>query len=294
MPDNSRFYRSLDGYATVMAAYDTALAHWPVPHANRLICTRYGLTHVIVAGREDGPPVLLLHDWNGNASGIHHGFDILFRNYRVYAPDTIGQPGKSSPARLPTRGPAYGEWLADTMDSLALTRAAVIGVSGGGWLGLKLAVYAPTRVNHVVAISPTGLAPFRLHYFFYGLSASLLPSRSTVGRFLGAATSPDATKGPEFAECEAGLYSIFKHYKPEAAPPLLTDAELLGIAAPTLLLFGEHERMVNPRAAAERARRLIPNLVDAEIIPHAGHMLPLDQPDAVEARVLAFLGGTTQ
>jgi len=70
----------------------------------------------------------------------------------------------------------------------------------------------------------------------------------------------------------------------------LSDEELVEkIEAPNLLLIGDKEYILgSPTSAIERAGRLLPNL-EADIIPDAGHLLSLDQPELVTARILEFL-----
>jgi pimeloyl-ACP methyl ester carboxylesterase len=59
-------------------------------------------------------------------------------------------------------------------------------------------------------------------------------------------------------------------------------------SVPCLFLVGEHEKIYSPTAAPRRLRRVAP-LVQAEIIPGAGHDLSCAQPDLVARRVLEFL-----
>jgi pimeloyl-ACP methyl ester carboxylesterase len=71
-------------------------------------------------------------------------------------------------------------------------------------------------------------------------------------------------------------------------PPVIADAELVRLSVPTLLLMGAQDIAYNPTAMLKRATRLIRQLETA-VIPGAGHALNLDQPDAVNARILAFI-----
>jgi pimeloyl-ACP methyl ester carboxylesterase len=70
-------------------------------------------------------------------------------------------------------------------------------------------------------------------------------------------------------------------------PSVFNDEELHRIQIPVLMLIGDQDRL-NPPQAIERARRLVPD-IEAEIIPHAGHFLSMEQPGCVNARVLKFL-----
>jgi pimeloyl-ACP methyl ester carboxylesterase len=74
-------------------------------------------------------------------------------------------------------------------------------------------------------------------------------------------------------------------------PTVYTDAELKQIDHPALLLIGNAEKIYNPNKAIERAQRWMPDLT-AEIIPDAGHLLIMDQPDIINARILEFLSSS--
>jgi hypothetical protein len=58
---NPSVYASLKGQARCMAAYDAALARWPVPYEQLDLPTRFGSTHIIASGPKDAPALLLLH-----------------------------------------------------------------------------------------------------------------------------------------------------------------------------------------------------------------------------------------
>lgn len=69
----------------------------------------------------------------------------------------------------------------------------------------------------------------------------------------------------------------------------LPDEELKKkIQCPLLLLVGDQDVQYDARAAIHRALKLIPKL-EAELIENAGHGLPMERPDIVNARSLAFL-----
>ncbi len=69
----------------------------------------------------------------------------------------------------------------------------------------------------------------------------------------------------------------------------MKDNELLRITVPTLLLTGDQEVQYDAGDAVFRARTVIPD-IDAQIVPNAGHGLPLEQPEEVNGRIIAFLG----
>ena len=57
------------------------------------------------------------------------------------------------------------------------------------------------------------------------------------------------------------------------------------VTAPTLLIWGEHDR-IHPRSYADRFAEGIAGKTDIKIIPNAGHLAELDQPEAVANAVL--------
>ena len=70
-------------------------------------------------------------------------------------------------------------------------------------------------------------------------------------------------------------------------PTVFSDAELQGMHVPTLVLFGDHERIYDPTLALARARRLIPDM-EGDLIPDCSHDMCLSQRRLVDARVLDF------
>jgi pimeloyl-ACP methyl ester carboxylesterase len=74
---------------------------------------------------------------------------------------------------------------------------------------------------------------------------------------------------------------------PRGVTPV-TDEELGTVEVRTLLLLGEHSEVHHAEAVAARARDTMSN-VDAQVVPDAGHALPLGRPEEVAARLVAFL-----
>ena len=292
--DPATLYRSPAGYAALADHYAAALARGPVPYTTRWVETRAGPTHVVVGGPEAGPPVVVFHGWNGHAAGAGADFPFLFDTYRVYLPDIIGQAGRSAPTRPDTAGAAYADWAVEVLDGLGLAQVALVGISGGGWLALKLASHYPQRVPRVLAVSTAGLSPLNVRGALCGmLPLAVFPSAFTARWFVEFAAAPHTARSELGREFARYMVSLMRHFKTQANPGLLTDAELRRITAPALLLIGEQEWLFLPRVMAGRARRLIPSLVAAEIIPNAGHLLPADQPEVLKRHALAFLRAET-
>jgi len=273
--------------AAALASYDAALARLRVPYETFGVPTRFGTTHIVAAGPSEGLAIVLAHGWNGNSAGWWPQINTLAASFRLYAPDTIGQAGRSAPTRPSMRGPGYGLWLADVLDGLGLTRPALVGGSGGAWLILKLAEAAPERIGRAVLLSPAGFVPPRLDFLLRAAWVGVLrPDETTPLRYARLASPPPLQV--DESEIRLGAAALLS-LKPQLPPPVLPDRALRRLTAPTMILVGEHEAIFPPDAVLRRARRLLPGLVHAEIIALAGHNLSYEQAARVNERISGFV-----
>src|SRR5215475_11119883 len=108
--------------------------------------SRFGSTHVVVSGPVDAPPLVLLHGYMATLLMWSPNIADFSKDYRVYAIDIIGQPGKSIPDEPVRNTKDYVEWLTATLNVLHLDQVSLVGMSYGGWLALTYAIAAPERV----------------------------------------------------------------------------------------------------------------------------------------------------
>jgi pimeloyl-ACP methyl ester carboxylesterase len=137
-----------------MAIYDQKLRHWPVPDETFVVPSRYGKTHVIASGNHASPALVLLHPEAVGSLVWSSITPALSQQYRLYAPDTIGDMGRSQlddPDRYPKKGRDYSAWLDDVYGQLDIATADVIGGSMGGWIAMHRAIEAPDRVRRCCA-----------------------------------------------------------------------------------------------------------------------------------------------
>ena len=187
MPSES-IYRSPEGETEIHTIYDRQLARLDLPYESRMLDTRYGETHVLALGPQDAPPVMMLQGGNTTNPLTLGWLRPLIERYRVYAPDTIGHPGKSSPLRLSPRDDSYGRWLVEVLDALGLQAPALLGGSYGAGILLRAAVYAPERIGKAVLFIPSGLVSIpagTMLYMLWWLGAyRLTPTRARLERIL--------------------------------------------------------------------------------------------------------------
>lgn len=308
-------YRSEAGRQALMQWYEEALTNIPVPFVSRYVPTRFGQTHMLVMGDPAAPPLVLVHGYGGSAPLWHKQFVDFAANFRVYALDTVGMPGRSAPTPLSLLGDDYSQWLLDVLDALELEQPNIAGVCLGGWIATRLGIDAPQRVRKAALLTPVGLARFKI-YIRSGVPLVLNMGKSEerteqYGKrlLLHAFTPPGSNLTFDRQVAKAMLLTI-KHFDVGVAAGLTgQDAratelwrsarvlnrfvrseparELRKFKVPGLLFVGEHEGIYDPHAAVRRAKRYMPNL-EAEIVPGTGHAAMYDRPDYVNPRIIDF------
>jgi pimeloyl-ACP methyl ester carboxylesterase len=173
------------------------------------------------------------------------------------------------------------------MARLSPGRFFVAGHSLGGAVALELALRHPERVRGLILIS-TGA-------HFPALAATpslfLLPVAVAPGRFrdlfLGEGVSTEALALARAAV--AGCPPDIIQADISAAKAFDARAALPRLRCPALILCGTEDHITPPRYAAW----LKEGLPDSRIVlvRGAGHMLPLERPDEVNAALARFLRG---
>jgi pimeloyl-ACP methyl ester carboxylesterase len=274
-----------EGRAKYVAAYEAMFDLWTVPHEAVDVKTGYGSTHINVSGPDDGFPLVLLHAAGLSSTVWFANIAELSAHHRVYAVDVIGDAGRSVADRLLMKRTDYAQWLREVFDGLNIERCYLLGHSYGGWLTLNMALAYPERLQKIVLLAPAAsfyplgfmtklilyLGEFKIH----------LPARSIL--------QVAAAKGTVLEETFIHLMETVTRYCSPATmfPTVYTDEELKQIDLPALLLIGSGEKIYNPQKAIERAQRRMPELT-SEIIPKAGHLLIMDQPEIINAHILKF------
>ena len=289
-------FKTPEGEVAYLAAYEAAMRLWPVPYEEIELPSRFGMTHVVTSGPKDAPPLVLLHGYMANLTMWSPNIADWSKDYRVYAIDVMGQPGKSIPDPDEPIGDAADlvTWLSETFNGLNLDRIFLVGMSYGGWLALNLAMTAPERVRKLVLLSPAAsLQPLVRQFGLRVMVMIFFPTRLTVNSLMGWMGIKD-TPGDTLTRCVLDLgYLGVKHFRlqPETAhvmPGVFSDEELRALHMPVLLLIGENEVIYDPAKALDRARALLPNF-EGELVPQSNHNMCASQCRIVDARVLDFL-----
>ncbi|WP_135468517.1 alpha/beta fold hydrolase [Crenalkalicoccus roseus] len=191
---------------------------------------------------------------------------------------------------------AWARALRDRLDAEGVARADILGHSIGGMLAQEFALAFPERVRALVLYATTpafgGRDPAFAEQFLAERLAPLDQGKDMAG--LARETMP-AMLGPEAppgaVEAAVAAMAAVPEAAYRATVRCLTTfnrRDAIGrIAAPTLLLAGECDPLAPPRTMermrdAIRGARLV-------VLPGAGHLAHLEQPQAFNAAVSDFL-----
>jgi pimeloyl-ACP methyl ester carboxylesterase len=111
-------------------------------------------TGYLEAGPAGAPPVLLLHGLGATNASMLPLLADLACDHRVIAPDTPGFGSSDAPTWRYTFA-ELDEWLAGFQDAVGAPRAAIVGNSMGGRLGIEAGLSRPDAVRRLVLLCPS-------------------------------------------------------------------------------------------------------------------------------------------
>ncbi|MCC2274281.1 alpha/beta fold hydrolase [Streptomyces sp. ET3-23] len=273
--------------ARFLAAYDRAMALWPDEREERDVPTRFGTTRVYVHGKGEGTPLVLLHGANATPAVWASNVAALAEGRTVLAVDRLGEPGRSVQTAPIRTADAAAAWLEELLAGLGLDRVHLAGQSYGGWLALNQAVHSPARLASVTLADPVcALAPLRPGFIIGALAAVASGSENVQRRYLQRVLGAWGETGEAAEALMAVLVEAMRGFRGRLVwPQRIGDAELRSVSVPVLLLAGGESRAADARRAETRARLLLPD-VRAEVVPGAGHAIPVA---VLNRQVPAFL-----
>jgi pimeloyl-ACP methyl ester carboxylesterase len=268
--------------------YDSVLARWPVPSEPLDAETSFGTTHLNACGPKDAPPLVLLPGFGANSTMYFANVESLSRRNRVYALDTMGQPGRSLPTRSLGAATAH-VWLREVLDALGIREARMAGVSLGAWIALDFALRNPRRVSRIALMDPAAsFAPMSVGFLLHSIVPFMIhPTRSGLIRFFRWMTR-GWVADPLWGELMILGILNCKPQPPIQASPF-ADEQLRECAIPALLLIGGKSVIYDPQRVLLRATSLM-RRIDAELLPDASHALLMERASLVSSRLSAFFG----
>jgi pimeloyl-ACP methyl ester carboxylesterase len=255
----------------------------------------------------EGPPLVFVHGLAGSWQNWLEQVPVLAREHRVVTLDLPGfgsspmPSGEISIAR-------YARLLDGLLGELAIDAAAVVGNSMGGFIAAELAIAFPQRVERLVLVSAAGISTYA-----DPRTARALPALRLSQRIVAAGAAWAASKSDTVARRarlrQATLALVVRH--PSKLPAPLAAEQLRGagkpgfvqalasildydfrerlpeIACPTLIVWGDGDRVINVRDADVFAE-----LIGGSrrvVFEDTGHVAMLERPAAFNALLSEFL-----
>ena len=254
----------------------------------------------------DGPAVVFLHGLSGCWQNWLENMPPLAADHRVIALDLPGFGESPMPAD-PISVSAYARLVVELLDELGVNDATIVGNSMGGFIGCEMAIRFPARVRRLVLVAAAGLSLRHMRHerkrglrarseniLFFGLGRLAARTDLVVrsrrlrrAMLLLVAAHAERLPGPLIAEQAHGAGKPGFDDALEAMTAYPIRDRLGEIRCPALIVWGEEDRLVPVRDAAEFEWLIL----DARkvLYPDTGHMVMLEQPERFNADVRAFI-----
>lgn len=233
------------------------------------------------------PPLVLIH----GAAGSRLFWPPIIRRLpgvEVYALDLPGHGATGGEARSTID--AYALAVKAWIEAIGLRRAVCAGHSMGSAIALKLALASPEALAGLILVG--GGASLRVNPVLLELSGSLATYRKAVELVVqwsfGSKAPPRLL---ELASRRMGdIPARVLHADLEACGQFDVRSEIGGLSLPSLTVCGTEDRMTPPKLSQELAAALPRSQL--HLVEGAGHMVMLEQPEAVAAAIQQFLSST--
>jgi pimeloyl-ACP methyl ester carboxylesterase len=254
-----------------------------------------------------GQPLVFVHGLSGSWPNWLEQLAVFARGHRVVTLDLPGF-GHSPMPREKITIAGYARMLEQLLDRLDIAAAAVVGNSMGGFISAELAISSPQRVERLVLVSAAGISTHaprgsaravpvlrRLERIVMASGAWAASRSDTVARRarlrdaalnvvvhdpsrLSAALAAEQVRGAGKPGFIQGLEAVLEYD---------ISARLPEIACPTLIVWGDHDRLITV-ADADAFAELIPNSRKV-VFTDTGHVSMLERPTEFNALLEQFL-----
>ncbi len=240
-------------------------------------------------------PVVFVHGFPFSSVMWSEQLKLVGRNFRTIAYDLRGL-GKSAIGDGQYTIENHVDDLLALLDHLEIHQAIIVGFSMGGYITLRALERHPDRFLAVALCDTRCEADDNAGKIKRANAATMVKKEGAAEfakTFIPAVFSPDSVKNNTAAVAE--ISTIINATAPVAIAGNLiamaartdTSATLSKITVPTLIMVGEVDTVTPPQAA----RYMYDNIAGAELqlIPDAGHMSNMENPQIFNSHLMAFL-----
>jgi pimeloyl-ACP methyl ester carboxylesterase len=275
----------------------TAIDHWKratllrAGFRARVVGTSQGRVHLLEGpGRGDRPPVVVLHGLSSR--GTH--FAALARHLQAHArrvilPDLLGHGSSDVPA-AGLRGRAIRQANLEALDQVLDEPAVLYGNSLGGYQAITYAHARPERVAALVTTAPGG-APMpedQLQDFLERFRVRDARSGGQLAQLVFARQVRWPRLVGWWVKRQLDRPAIRQLIDTAGPDDLLRPEQVAELRVPTLLLWGQQERVMLPQHF-DFFRAHLPAHAEVEEPPGYGHNAYMEMTEDLAARIVGFV-----
>lgn len=213
----------------------------------------------------DGPPAVLVHGLSGSWRWWSPVSEALAERRSVYVVD-LPRLGRR------VRATELARWLGRWVGAVGLERVDLVGHSLGGLVAAELASAQPERLRRLALVAPAGIPCGR---GMLSQSPRLAATLYGVRRHLPTIVADALRAGPS-GLLRGAMFVSDRDLR----------AELASIRIPSVLVWGEHDRLLPPRIG-EEWHRLLPG--SQLVLLPCGHVPMWEAPEQLAGCLLEFL-----
>jgi len=254
-----------------------------------------GAPRIAIDHLGNGPLVLFLHGIGGNRTNWHDQLPVFAAKFRAAAWDARGY-GASDDYTGPLDFADFSRDLIRALDHFSVARAHLVGLSMGGLIAFDFHASHPDRVTTLTICDSmpgmTGLSVEARREFIRIRQEPLLNGKEPrdIAPIVAKTLVGKSAQPGSFERLVASMSALHKdsYLKTiEATTNYARKLELENIRVPTHIVVGEEDTLTPPALSRAMAAR-IPD-ARLTVIKGAGHLSNIEQPEAFNEAVLAFL-----
>ena len=253
----------------------------------------YG-TRYLEHGPPDGKTLILLHGIGASAERWSRVIPTISKYFHVIVPDIVGF-GYSDKPTVEYTMDFFLDFFNGFLDDLNVQKMNIIGSSFGGHLATEFAIRFNRKIEKMVLASPAGMMRTSTPILDGYIMAALYPTYDNAFKaFREMAIDPDAVNEEIVMDFVNRMrlpnakYAFMSTLLGMRYAPKL-QGRLAEILSPTLLIWGDNDRMIPVQFAKEYEEIPDSELV---VIKNCGHTPYVEKPMTFNKLVLKFLIGT--
>jgi pimeloyl-ACP methyl ester carboxylesterase len=252
-----------------------------------------GLSYIYLEGGA-GEPLMLLHGFGADKDHFNRAARFLTRHYRVIVPDHIGFGESAHPMDADYAPTAQAARLRLLAQQLGIATLHLGGSSMGGQIAMTYAALYPQELRSLWLIDPAGIwtaPPSELRKLLNdtGRNALMARNEDEFAQILGfVVRDPPLIPRPMLdvlAQPRIRNFALEQRIF-HAIDADSIESRIAGMSVPTLIVWGEHDRVISV-ATAEMLHKLLPQS-QVILMPRTGHLPILERPSRCAEDYLRF------